>query len=442
MDKHAPDLLEKFCWPSRDDLSMLQSLAYHSEKHMEVRKNFQSPSVSEKDQVTNMLEDLYKPIHGTFNKRDLDRRLFIDILKEVDLDATPGYPWKDTYKTNKDFLQNEDGTPNMANIELLYQVVEQRLEDLKTKPVADDISLFIKDELHKSTKKDSGAWRMISSVGLTDCCVDRVLFGEFFKSLYTVNGYTQTPNKAGWSPYKGGFKYLARKFKMTTTKQLMKDKKCWDWTMQAWIADILTKTMIRFCGFSDPIRIGQIVNRMLVLFKYDVFRFGEIRFSQLFAGIMKSGCLGTIAWNGMAQVCLHLLACLRMRIDPYANVPDVLGDDTVQGLMEQLERYLEQIEKAGCICREFQIVSLSQGEQIEFAGHHFDLHKSIPAYTGKHLAMLLTTSEFKLQQLESYLRMYAYDPEMYCRLVAWITHLGGRIYSREYLMDWYEGLVE
>jgi len=436
------DLKAAFVWPSRDDPSIYESLKYHLGMHKEVLEHTKPPTKEEFDFVMNNMETIYaKPIKH-LPKRYLSRRLFIDILRKVDMNSSPGFPWKETYKTNKDFLMLDDETLNMQNVEELYLAVEARLKDLETRPVADDINIFIKDELHKRTKEQVGAWRMISSVGITDCVVDRLLFGDYFDLLYTPEGYTSTPNKAGWTPYKGGFRYLARRMKLTSEKQLMADKKCWDWTMQMWIVRLLIELMIRFCGFSDPLRETIIRNRLYALFYYPVFAVGPNRFSLGVGGIMKSGCLGTIIWNGMAQVGLHILACFRMSLDPFESMPEVIGDDTLQALMENVERYRSELERAGCICREYSIVSLANDEKVEFAGHEFDLNECLPSYRMKHLASLYTQSEFKLEQLESYLRLYAFDPEMYARILPWVADKGGTCLSRSYLVDWYKGYVE
>jgi len=314
------------------------------------------------------------------------------------------------------------------------------LKDLETRPCADDINVFVKDELHKQKKVEDGAFRLISSVSVTDAIVDRILFGEFFKNCYSFEGFSTTPNKAGWTPYLGGYKWLAKKYRKFKT--LFADKSSWDWTMMAWVAYVLMVLMVRICGFSET-RKRQIEHRMMALFCQPNFNIGGwLRFCQSLAGLMKSGCLGTIVWNGMAQVALHLLAELRMFGGFTGNEPDTIGDDTLQKAMEDLETYIRELNAAGCIARDYHVSDLRDGGLLDFAGHFFDHQHSVPAYNKKHIGCLYESSEYKLEQLESYMRLYTFEPEYFSRVCAWIRRLGGTVYSREYLIDWYNGLLE
>lgn len=427
---------EEFGWSSRDDLCILESLRFHASRREMVRLNFKPPTMSE---IRRVIAHLEKAYHTVTPRRleQLDTDVFLTALKSVDMSSSPGWPWKKDFKTNRDLFMKEDGSLNQHSLVMVFDAVRERLEDLKTKPIADDINVFVKDELHKKTKIDAGAFRLISSVSITDTIVDRILFGELFDKCYTYEGFSQTPNKAGWTPYKGGYKWLAKRYRRG--KKLFADKSSWDWTMMAWVAYVLMELMARMAGFEDPVRLRQIRNRMIALFSEPVFNIGGwLRFSQALGGLMKSGCLGTIVWNGMAQVALHALAEIR-RVGIVKEDPDVLGDDTVQSAMEALEEYILFLNQAGCLARDFHVSDLSQGGKLDFAGHEFDERECLPAYGKKHMGCLYEQSEFKAEQLDSYLRLYAFDPEVYKRLAAWATELGVRVYSRDFIIDWYNG---
>jgi len=300
--------------------------------------------------------------------------------------------------------------------------------------------LFVKDELHKRRKVEDGAFRLISSVSLTDTLVDRILFGDFFDNCYRPEGFSTTPNKAGWTPYLGGYKWLARKYRRC--KVLFADKKSWDWTMQEWVAYVLMVVMVRICGFSE-LRKRQIEHRMMALFCQPSFNVGGwLRFIQVLGGLMKSGCLGTIVWNGMAQVVLHLLAELRTIFRFSGDDPDTVGDDTLQRLMDDLDAYIRELNHAGCIARDYSTADLRDGGKLDFAGHFFNLEESIPAYNLKHMGCLFEDSDFKMEQLESYMRLYTFDSDIYSRVCSWVHMLGGRVFSREYMIDWYNGELE
>jgi hypothetical protein len=394
------------------------------------------PSIKEVKKVLAFVEKAYSAARP-FVKLELDPDTFMDCLKHVDMNSSPGWPWKEHYKTNKELFLKEDGSFDLNSLMMVYDEVEERLEVLKEKPIADDINVFVKDELHKKSKIDSGAFRLISSVSITDTIVDRILFGQFFDKCYTYEGFSQTPNKAGWTPYKGGYKWLAKRH--NRGMRLFADKSSWDWTMMAWVAYVLSELMVRFCGFNDRVRMNQIRNRMIALFSEPVFNVGGwLRFAQALAGLMKSGCLGTIIWNGIAQVALHALAEIR-RVGVVKDAPDVIGDDTTQAAMEAIEEYILYLNQAGCIARDYHTSDLKKGGKIDFAGHMFDFNESLPSYGKKHMGCLYETSEFKLEQLESYMRLYAFDEEVYKRIASWVHDLGGRVYSRDFLIDWYNG---
>jgi len=434
-DKDSDKFREEFSWPSKDDVSILQSLRYHASRREQVRVGLKEPNARELKRVIGKVEELYGSRKADVEKQ-LSPETFFEALRDVDMNSSPGWPWKKWYKNNREMLFDEEGDLNMANVYDLYDAVEERLKDLETRPCADDINVFVKDELHKQSKVESGAFRLISSVSLTDSMVDRVLFGGFFDNCYTPEGFSTTPNKAGWTPYLGGYKWLAKKYRKGKT--LFADKSSWDWTMMPWVAYMLMTVMVRVCGDTET-RKRQIEHRMMALFGRPNFNVGGwLRFTQTLVGLMKSGCLGTIVWNGMAQVALHLLAELR-RINDFGDVPDTIGDDTLQKAMEDLEDYIRELNAAGCLARDYHVAELSTGGLLDFAGHFFNHDYSVPAYTKKHVGCLYESSDFKLEQLESYLRLYAFDPEMYKRVSAWVNKLGGRVYSREYMIDWYNG---
>lgn len=435
------DFKKNLQWPSKDDVSILQSLRFHAGQREKVRVGLKEPTKRELKRVLAVLEECFG-VRKPENQRELTVPVFFECLRDVDMKSSPGWPWKNWYKTNGEMLiDQETGDLNIPNAMELYEQVEKRLEDLKHGVVSDDINVFVKGELHKKTKVETGAFRLISSVSITDSMVDRILFGNFFDRCYDFEGFSQTPNKAGWTPYLGGYRWMTRRHRRGKT--LFADKKSWDWTMQGWVAYVLTELMLRLCAFTEE-RRRQIANRMMSLFCCPTFNVGGwLRFSQALAGLMKSGCLGTIVWNGIAQVALHVLAEIRRVgfVDP-DGLPDTIGDDTVQRAMEDLERYIAELNAAGCIARDYHVSSVAEGGKIDFAGHLFDMFESIPAYGQKHMGCLYESSDFKLEQLESYARLYTFDPEVYRRVNRWISHLGGRTFSREYMIDWYNGELE
>jgi hypothetical protein len=448
------EIEESFVWPSKGDEQILQSLMFHTRRHWEVKQRLDAPNHSEKKFVLNTLEEVFsRPISNYWRERkpvNPTWAWFCEALKEVEMDSSPGWPWKQDYKDNRAFLYTDE-SPNIENWQLLYIHFLNRLSDLKVGPKADDINVFIKNELHKRSKKEQGAWRLISAISLTDCMVDRWLFGDFFNALYEKEGWQRSPNKAGWAPVRGGFKWFYERYRVSRKKVYMADKSSWDWTMQAWLVEVITDFLVRVCSFSDPALEVLIRNRLMATFRTAIFNVGgHTRLFQAVMGIMKSGLLGTIIINGFAQVCLDVLAKLRLQITGN-EIPDVGGDDTVQecphyvgvdGGIEYIpETYTRELQNAGCIVKEFEVVEPFRGEPIEFFGTVFNSLSASPAYKLKHLGALMTATLTKCEALSSYQRLYAFDNFMFPRLTRWLLHLGGEAVSQEYAREWYRGEV-
>lgn len=445
-------MLNDFVWPSKGDEQVFDSLSFHAKRHADVKRRLDAPNRKEKMFVLHSLEEIFsRPISNYWRKKVVlpTWAWFQEALKEVDRDSSPGWPWKASYRDNREFLYVGE-EPHYENWRLLYSAFLARLLELNVGPSADDLNVFIKDELHKIQKRRDGAWRLISAVSLTDCMVDRWLFGDFFNSLYERDGWECSPNKAGWAPVKGGFKWFYERLKAENRKVYMADKSSWDWTMQKWVVEVVTELLVRVCARRSDKIARLIRNRLMSVFRTAIFNVGgHTRIQQALWGIMKSGWLGTIVVNGFAQVCLDLLAKLRLELTGLAP-PDVLGDDTVQicpyketefGLEYLPETYTRYLQNAGCIVKDYNIIDPRKGEKVEFAGTLFNNEVAVPAYRKKHLAVLMTLKDTKKEALDSYLRLYAFDDYMFPRLFDWTLHAGYDAVSRDYGIDWYRGQV-
>lgn len=271
-------------------------------------------------------------------------------------------------------------------------------------PYADPLNVFVKPEPHKTAKLEEGRLRLISGVGLVDAMVDRILFGWIAEAA--MNSVTRTPCRVGWNPANGGWREMAARFKDKPIACL--DKSAWDWTVQSWLVDALH-------GFVKELAVGHadwwkyaVSNRMKALFETSVFKFRDgTMIPQVGKGIMKSGCYMTLLFNSVAQVMLHVAVSLRNGQDPTRNVPQAMGDDTIQVSPSDLEAYVKGLESLGC-----KVKGAKVRADIEFAGFHISDRRVIPAYPKKHLFNLQYTGD-----IEGYLRamqlLYAHVPDAY-----------------------------
>lgn len=273
-------------------------------------------------------------------------------------------------------------------------------------PYADPLNMFVKDEPHKKAKLDEGRLRLISGVGLVDTMVDRILFGWLMQRAMTT--VTKTPCRVGWNPADSGWREMAQRFKNKPIVCL--DKSAWDWTVQSWLVEALH-------GFIDELAIEPaewwrfaVANRMRALFETSVFKFKDgTMVRQVGKGIMKSGCYLTLLLNSVSQVMLHVAVSLQHGQDPTLQLPQAMGDDTIQESPRDLETYVKDVEALGC-----RIKGAKVRADIEFAGFHISESRVLPAYPLKHL--------YKLQYSEDvpgYLRamqlLYAFSPSMYAK---------------------------
>ncbi len=229
---------------------------------------------------------------------------------------------------------------------------------------------------------------------------------------------------------------MAKSFRMKQPMSI--DKSSWDWTVNSWHVSVIEKLIPRMVLKHGDEWKKVFENRIKALFYggYPVFKGNcGCSFHQLLTGIMKSGCLGTIAFNSIWQVATHLAA----GGDP-DDVFYSLGDDTVQESVKNLEEYLASVRKTGCIVKEVDI-----GWPIKFGGHEFDEKTCVPSYRGKHMFNLLhldPTPVISRSTLDSYQHLYSLDKEPLQFLHNLVLDFYGpeAILSEEYLDDWYRKL--
>ncbi len=428
MQRLHPGFDENFVWPPTDVQSLDASLCYHARKYLSSVRSLNPDVILPFSVVLDKLERLYQTTKVEWEGFPVDFHKFI--RDSVDWNASPGWPWRKQYPTNRDLFLFDGVKCDELRVAMVEAAVKQRWLRLMNGSVSDPIYCFIKQEPHKISKAEKKSWRLISGVGLTDSLIDRILYGKWLDAMIT--SWPLIPSKAGWNPSGGGYRWLAQTFRGKEPVSI--DKSAWDWTVNRWHITIIRNLIPRMIvGITDEWRLV-FGNRMLSLFSAGHPRFKPAcgcEFIQLVDGIQKSGCLGTIAFNSIWQVAIHLAAG--------GSEHDVffsLGDDTVQEYRGRgFEEYIGRLKATGADVKEVDI-----GFPIKFGGHNITEFASEPAYRNKHLFNLLYLDEkVALETLDSYQHLYALDKPVLRLIHNIILREFGppHILSEDYLEHWY-----
>lgn len=342
------------------------------------------------------------------------------LVNEVEPSSSPGLPWKKIgCPKGSSFVQMGEIQDKATD---LYQAFATRLVALMDGPEADPISCFIKPEPHKPAKVKNGAWRIIAGVGITDCFVDRFLFGDFLKKSIDKARSLNNPLLPGFVPYGGNFRKLAACFENPQTA----DKSSWDWTVQPWMVKVLRMYFRSLL----PVQYHAILeNRLTSLFEKAEFDFDGYRFRQQVPGIMKSGCLGTIIFNSLLQLAIHVLSC--QRSGSPLKMFFAVGDDTIQEAMP--DKYWQEVQKVGAIVKE-----RIEGWPAEFIGVYFNTQLGLPMYATKNFFRLLFAEPDLLDDiLQGYMRLYANSPLF--EALAALASKRGLTLSYQQCREWFNG---
>lgn len=400
-------------WP--DHTKMGKSICYHVEQYFKARSCMVEPTENERRFALDSLEDKIGYRRLT-RGGDYTFERFLEDLREVDPTSSPGLPWiKEGTCSNSAFWSEGKPGPRIMD---LYAAVLSRLSELEYGLKSDPIKVFIKEEPVKPSKIQKQSYRLISGVSITDCMVDRYLFGDFCKHVQLCTKSLSGPAVPGWTHSFGAYKQMKRALRSPQCA----DKSSWDWTMQGWVARLLLRLINRFYGDED-VRLS---NRFSSLFSGAVYDIGGVLYKQQCEGVMKSGCLGTLVFNSIAQVFLHQIAVARSGVVDsriFAN-----GDDTIQE--EMPDSYYEEIKKLGCILKEVK-------PGFEFCGVDFESVPR-PLYGPKNLFNLVYLGD---ESVTEALRSYQL---MYCGTDAFIPLqrmglLRGVGISRDRAYSWLEG---
>ena len=313
--------------------------------------------------------------------------------------------------TNGEILGWDGIQFDQERVSLVKDCVRLRFERLLAGEESfDNIKVFVKQEAHKLKKIQEGRFRLISAVSLIDTFVDRILFGWLGRAM--LNSVGKTPCLVGWSPVRGGWRFINDKYRGKAVHCL--DKEAWDWTVPAWLVELWLEVLKQLAHGAPDWWVRMVELRFRILFEIAVFQFEDgtiVR--QCVRGIMKSGCYLTIILNSLGQSLLHYVAASRSGQDMAEKEPDVIGDDTMQEAVPDLPLYVRNLEKLGVIVKGAKIQHF-----VEFAGFAYDGRVCFPAYWQKHLFNMAHSPNLP-ELLKCYQYLYVHEPVMYefiCRV--------------------------
>lgn len=354
-------------WPEFGERAELSSLRIHAK----IRQNFNdTPDQHEINQAVIDTAEMLRSAGWEIPDDFMSKEHMIRVIKSLEWNSSPGYPWCLQKTTNRQFFGVEDGEPSAISIEAAWQIIQARLKDRDCDP----IRLFIKPEPHARKKVQEGRFRIISSVSVIDQIIDQMIFGAFNQRLIDTHLYH--PIKTGWTPLCGGWKQVP------TSGMVCADKSAWDWSVKGWLIETELRIREALCRNISEEWKDLARWRYSKLFSdgCEFVTSGGLKCYQVGSGVMKSGCVNTISSNSIMQCILHVLVSNRLDI-PLSGIW-CMGDDTMQeDLGEFHEDYFSELSK---FCKLKEV-----NRKSEFAGMLYVSGGLKPIYPHKHAFNLL-----------------------------------------------------
>lgn len=408
---------QAYGWPCFGGEAELRSLAYHVGLRDGIRKD--GPSQSARTMILERTEESFLSAKWSIPDDFLSYEHYVRVVGNLDWGSSPGYPYMRRHPTNRDMFAVVDGVPAEQRLLHVWDIIQDRLRERDSDP----IRLFVKPEPHKIKKLQDGRYRLISSVSVIDQILDHMLFGEMNSSL--IANWPFVPSKAGWNQYQGGWRMMP-----SSGKWMALDKQSWDWTVQMWILEMVLEIRCRLCcNLTEEWRELAVWRYRQLFSSPEFITSGGMVFRQKFPGVMKSGCVNTIADNSIAQVILHNRVC--QEIDEQPGLICCMGDDTLQEIPVKSQEYLDVIANY-CIIK-------PPVYKVEFAGMQFHGHRVEPSYRGKHAYTLLHVDPQVLPQLANSYALLYHRSECRDLMEDLLLKMGQEVQSRQVRDAIYDG---
>lgn len=365
----------------------------------------------------------YEPASWTIPEDFMTRSHFDRVvMTRLDWTSSPGYPYIFMATNNRQFFGFDGFAVDPVRADVVWHLVLDHIEN----ECADPIRIFIKGEPVKKSKLLKGRARLISSVSVVDQIIDHMLFDAMNDAL--LDNYLSIPSKVGWSPHGGGWKTIPGEI------WLAADKSSWDWTVMPWLLSGCLEIRARLCRtsgekFEKWVSLASMRYRLLFDGPLMVNSHGLI-FKQKHPGVIKSGCVNTIADNSLMQFYLHVRVSQLLRLDVGSIF--IMGDDTLQRLHPaDVKAYIGLLEQF-CIVKEYSYTN-------DFAGFRFRGRRVEPLYRGKHAYQLLHLNDDFLDEMSSSYQLLYHRSSCREWIRAFFSHLGAKLLDSDYLDAIFDG---
>jgi hypothetical protein len=314
---------------------------------------------------------------------------WVTLFSNINRTASPGIPYHVLGSTNGVILDNYS--------ELIKQIVMERLTllastrynlrrmtpaELVTQGFTDPIRVFVKNEIHKKSKVESGKVRLISSVSLVDQIIERLLFAD--QNQAEIRDHFYIPSKPGF-----GMLEEASVEQIRQHIELMKDigplvstdMSTWDFTMQEWeyAAEFKMRAILNHADSTDD--WTSMARHRLLCLSNSIFALSDGRlYSQRMLGVMKSGSYLTSSTNSRVRA---FIAFLR-------GSPSItMGDDCIE-VCRNPQSLIDHYHRLGHHVKEVNEVF----ETFEFCSHQFGKKTIVPVNWMKTIINFLLKKDF------------------------------------------------
>ncbi|APG75777.1 hypothetical protein 2 [Hubei sobemo-like virus 35] len=366
---YLEELSKEYSWPSFGHTAEIHSLRWHLPLRDRVEQTPPQDKEAILGETTKYVTDAMAFIPEDF----MQYSHYVRVVKELEWDSSPGFPYMYEYPNNRAFFRVKDGLPDPERVDACWAMVQERLKNRDSDP----IRLFIKPEPHTKKKIEEKRFRLISSVSVVDQILDQMIFG--FQNQAFLDNHHHTPVRVGWGWMKGGWNSVPK------SGMVACDKTGWDWTVSAWLVDLELELRSRLI-FGTEKSLWEDLARFRyheLFIKNEFMTSGGLVFRVRQPGLMKSGCVNTIVSNSLMQLLLHV----RVSIELGEQIHNIwaMGDDTIQDFMPFLPEYAELLGRY-CILKQV------SGDS-EFAGFRWDGDYIEPLYPEKHAFQILHVKE-------------------------------------------------
>lgn len=386
---------------------------------MKALRCYDSVEDQEIEHVIYLLEDLFRSSRAVLPSDWNSRANFNRVILELDRQSSPGWPLCKQAPTIGKWLYKDKIFPDPIRSDCLWIMVQ----DVMAGKYDHHFKVFVKHEPHSRAKALEGRWRLIMASSLPVQVAWHMTIRHLEISFLRL--YKQ-PLMHGLVYFGGGWKTF-RNFFLSNRLDWCADKSGWDWNSPLWVYKVCKELRKRLTNAATDEW-----SKVLDLLYEDAFEKSKVVLvdgtilQQELGGLMKSGLVSTISDNGIAQIALHVLAEYKCGL-PRTKIV-ATGDDTFQQQPVDEEIYIAQLQRLGCIVKEY-------GKGQDFMGFEITTAGLFPKYLNKHLVNLsIQKEEFLSETIEGYLRIYAHSEVHFDFFRAVAQKLGLDLPSRSYFL--------